>query len=69
LLVLAETGMERRSRRAEQQLTTGDDDRQRQQKQPEEPQRKFREHDSKEMTIVKGWRFHAPAAGRPASSS
>jgi hypothetical protein len=44
-LVLFETRMERCfSRGAEKHLATGDDYRQRQQEQPEEPQRKLREH-------------------------
>jgi hypothetical protein len=61
--VLFETRMERCfSRGAEKHLTTGDDYRQRQQEQPEEPQRKLREHRHRYMTIVEVWRFHALAA-------
>jgi len=48
------------SRRAEEHLTTGDAYRQRQQEQPEEPQRKLREHRRQYMTIVEGCQFHAP---------
>src|SRR5262245_7305274 len=45
------------SRGAEKHLTTGDDHRQRQQEQPEEPQRKLREHRHRYMTIVDVCRF------------
>jgi len=46
LLVLAETGLERRYGGAEERLTTWDDYCQRQQEQSKEPQRKLREHRS-----------------------
>jgi len=56
--VLFETRMERCfSCGAEKHLTTGDDYRQRQQEQPEEPQRKLREHRHRYMTINEVCRF------------